>query len=145
MVSGADCPICRGFAEWTPVAMLEASWVMAEEHGPMPGYCWVPLRRHAVELHELDRDEAAAYMRDLQRVGQAVQAITGAVKLNHEIHGNTVPHLHTHLFPRHRGDRFEGGPIDPRAVTEPVYGPGEFDRFQAQLRARLAHPDLGAR
>jgi diadenosine tetraphosphate (Ap4A) HIT family hydrolase len=140
MVSGTDCPICRAFDTSTPVAMLEVSWVMADEHGPMPGYCWVPLRRHAVELHELSRDEAGAYMRDLQSVARAVQAVTGAVKLNYEIHGNTVPHLHTHIFPRHRGDRFEGGPIDPRAVTEPVYRPGEFEYFRAQLQARLAHP-----
>jgi diadenosine tetraphosphate (Ap4A) HIT family hydrolase len=137
MVSGSDCPICRGFTAWTPVAKLEASWVMADEAGPMPGYCWVPLRRHAVELHELEQDEAAAYMRDLQRVAEAVQAITGAVKLNYEIHGNTVPHLHTHIFPRYRGDRFEGRPINPREVDELVYGAGEFEGFRAQLRARL--------
>ena len=79
VISGAACPICRGFADWTPVAKLRASWVMAEERGPMPGYCWVPLRRHPVELHDLGRDEAAAYMHDLQRVSEAVQAITGAV------------------------------------------------------------------
>lgn len=35
-------------------------------------------------------------------------------KLNYEIHGNTIPHLHLHLFPRFAGDPFVGGPIDPR-------------------------------
>lgn len=138
LVSGAACPICRSAASWPPTAALEACWVVADEHGPMRGYCWLPLRRHAVELHDLTPEEAAAFARDLQRVGRAVQAITGAVKLNWELHGNTVPHLHAHLFPRYPGDRFEGRPIDPRAVREPVYGPGEFVAFETELRARLA-------
>ncbi len=138
MASGADCPICLRGAGWDPVAELEVSAVMAGPDGPMRGYCWVPLTRHAVELHDLAPDEGAAYMRDLQRVSRAVQEVTGAVKMNYEIHGNTVPHLHTHLFPRYRGDRFEGGPIDPRAVQEPVYAPGEFERFRSALRAALA-------
>lgn len=138
MVDGTDCPICRGMPTWTPLATLEVSLVMADERAPMRGYCWIPLSRHAVELHELTPGEAAAYMRDLQRVGRAVQAITGAVKLNWEVHGNTVPHLHTHLFPRYRGDPFEGRPIAPKSITEAVYGPGEFEWFAGELRARLA-------
>lgn len=141
LVDGSTCPICQGAPSWSPVATLEACLVMAEPRGPMRGYCWLPLKRHAVELHELTAAEAAAYMRDLQRVGRAVQAITGAVKLNWELHGNTVPHLHAHLFPRYVGDRFEGRPIDPRSVTEPVYGPGEFETFVAQLRSRLTGPE----
>ena len=138
MMSGTDCPICRRGAGWDPVAELEVSAVMAGPDAPMRGYCWVPLTRHAVGLHDLPPNEGAAYMRDLQRVSRAVQAVTGAIKMNQEIHGNTVPHLHTHVFPRYPGDRFEGGPIDPRAVREPVYGPGEFERFRAALRAALA-------
>jgi diadenosine tetraphosphate (Ap4A) HIT family hydrolase len=58
------------------------------------------------------------FMKDLQRVADAVQTITGAVTLNYEIHSNTIPHLHVHLFPRYRGDPFEDGPIDPRLIRE---------------------------
>jgi diadenosine tetraphosphate (Ap4A) HIT family hydrolase len=32
--------------------------------------------------------------------------------MNYEIHGNSIRHLHMHLFPRHDGDPFEGQPID---------------------------------
>lgn len=137
LISGEDCPICSRRNGWDPVAELEVSSVMTADDGPMRGYCWVPLRRHAVELHDLEPGEAAAYMSDLMRVSRAVQAVTGAVKMNYEIHGNTVPHLHTHIFPRYRGDRFEHGPIDPRAVMHPVYRSGELERFRAELRAAL--------
>jgi diadenosine tetraphosphate (Ap4A) HIT family hydrolase len=137
LLSGEECPICEKGAGWDPVAELDVSSVMTAADGPMRGYCWVPLRRHAVELHDLDPGEAAAYMRDLVRVSRAVQRITGAVKMNYEIHGNTVPHLHTHVFPRYRGDRFENGPIDPRAVKDAVYGAGELERFRTELRKEL--------
>ena len=85
---------------------------------------------HAVELHDLPEADAAAFMRDARGVSRALAAATGAVKLNYEIHGNTLPHLHMHFFPRYRGDQFEGRPIDPRHAAQPVYAPGEF----AQIR-----------
>lgn len=117
----------------TAVADLEVSRLMMSSEAPMRGYAWLAFRRHAIELHELTEDEGAALMRDLQRASSAIAAATEAVKLNHEIHGNTVPHLHVHIFPRFVGDPFEGKPIDPRSVRGPVYGPGEFE----QLRDRV--------
>ncbi len=138
LVGGAACPICRGGAPGDVVAELEASWVTAGEDAPMPGYaCLVFRPRHAVELHDLDDAEGAAFMRDARRLSAAVQSATGAVKLNYEVHGNTLPHLHLHVFPRYPGDPFEGGPVDPRAVAGPVYGPGEFAGFRRRLAAAL--------
>jgi diadenosine tetraphosphate (Ap4A) HIT family hydrolase len=71
-------------------------------------------------------------------VSAALQAVTGAVKLNYEIHGNTIPHLHTHIYPRYRGDAFENRPIDPRLRGMPVYGTYEFADFVSRLKAALA-------
>ena len=63
--------------------------------------------------------------------------VTKAVKLNYEIHGNTIPHLHMHLFPRYVGDVFENRPIDPRTVKCRVYAPGEFAEFAERLREAI--------
>ena len=131
------CPICEAGAPRDVLAELETSRVTMGEDAPLRGYCCLVLRRHAVELHELEAAEAAAFMRDLQRLTRAVQEVTGAVKLNLELHGNTLPHLHVHVFPRYVGDLFEGGPIEPRRVREPVYGPGELALLRARLRAVL--------
>jgi len=76
-------------------------------------------------------------MRDAQLTSRVLSDVTGAVKLNYEIHGNTLPHLHMHFFPRYRGDQFEGRAIDPRAAVQPVYGPGEFERIRRDFLARL--------
>ena len=139
-VRGDDCPICRTVKadDEAFVAELEVSRVMMPESGaPMRGYVWLAVRRHVVELHELEPAEGAAFMRDMQCVSRAVAAATGAVKLNYEIHGNTVPHLHLHLFPRYVGDPFEGGPIVPRSVTAPVYASGEYTLLRRSVAEAL--------
>ena len=130
------CPICQD-GPFDVVAELESSWVTMGERSPVRGYACLVLRRHAIELHDLSDAEGAAFMRDAQRLSRAVAAATDAVKLNYEAHGNTIPHLHLHVYPRYVGDPFEGKPIDPHAVTARVYGPREFDAMRARVLAEL--------
>jgi diadenosine tetraphosphate (Ap4A) HIT family hydrolase len=92
---------------------------------------------HAVELHDLPEPAYAAFMRDARRVSRALAAASGAVKLNYEMHGNSIPHLHMHFFPRYRGDQFEGQPINPRLAAQPVYAPGEFRKLRDAFLAAL--------
>jgi diadenosine tetraphosphate (Ap4A) HIT family hydrolase len=133
------CPICQRGGPLEVVAELGASWVTMGEHAPMRGYACVVFRRHAVELHDLSAAEGAAFMWDVQRVSAAVAAATSAMKLNYEIHGNTVPHLHLHIFPRYAADPFTDGPINPRLVTAPVYAPGDFAALRGRVQAALNH------
>jgi diadenosine tetraphosphate (Ap4A) HIT family hydrolase len=70
--------------------------------------------------------EAARRLAELER----------PARLNYEIHGNTLPHLHLHLYPRFAGDPFVGGPIDSRRAT--------FRRSDAELeRLRRALASAG--
>lgn len=135
--SGEACPICLQGKPTNIIAELDVSFLTAGDGSPIKGSCALFLKRHAVELYELSPEEAAAFMRDAQRASRAVHEATGAVKMNYEIHGNTIPHLHMHLFPRYVGDAFEGKPIDPRVVTASAYAPGEFADFVAGVRSRL--------
>ena len=132
----AGCPICRD-GPLDVVAELESSWVTMGARSPVRGYACLAFRRHAIELHDLTDEEGAAFMRDAQRLSRTIAMATGAVKLNYEVHGNTLPHLHLHVFPRYVGDPFEGKPIDPRSVTRPVYAPGEFSTLRADVVAQL--------
>ena len=103
----------------------------------MVGYVCLVSRVHVIELHELDDAQAEAFMRDVRRVSRALAVVTGAVKLNYEIHGNTLPHLHMHFFPRYLRDPFENKPIDPRSVSGPVYAPQQFLKMQDRLLLEL--------
>jgi diadenosine tetraphosphate (Ap4A) HIT family hydrolase len=48
-------------------------------------------------------------------VARALNDELRPAKLNYEIHGNTIPHLHLHLYPRTEEDPFVGRPIDGAA------------------------------
>lgn len=134
LCSGAACPICLRGEPLDLLATFDGSWLTMQESAPVRGYVCLVSRIHAVELHHLPEPAALSLMRDARRVSRALAAVTGAVKLNYEIHGNSLPHLHIHFFPRYPGDPFEGQPINPRLARQPVYAPGEF----AALRVALA-------
>jgi diadenosine tetraphosphate (Ap4A) HIT family hydrolase len=135
--SAAGCPICRRSEPLDLVATLEASWLTMQAAAPVRGYACLVARVHAVDLHDLAEPAACAFMRDARKVSRAVASVTGAVKMNYEIHGNSIPHLHMHFFPRYRGDQFEGKPIDPKVVVQAVYAPGEFERIRGEVLAAL--------
>ena len=69
-----------------------------------PGWVFVVLRRHARELYELSRAERARVIEDVSRVARALAQVYQPVKMNYELLGNQVAHIHWHLVPRLAGD-----------------------------------------
>ena len=67
--------------------------------------------RHVVEPTELSDEEAAAYGREVLAVGRALETTFSAVKMNYNLLGNWVPHLHTHIVPRYADDPRPGWPF----------------------------------
>jgi diadenosine tetraphosphate (Ap4A) HIT family hydrolase len=51
-------------------------------------------------------------------VARGVADVIRPTKMNYEIHGNTVPHLHMHLFPRTANDVYVGYAIHQRVQFE---------------------------
>jgi len=102
------------------------------------------LKPHVIELYELSDEDSAAFMRDVKVASLALKKVTGAVKINYEIHGNTIPHMHMHLYPRQIGDRFENGPIDWRGKTPKTYEDGEFEAFIERMKTAIKDVEQGA-
>ncbi len=64
-----------------------------------PGYTVVFAKHHLVEPFELKGAEGDAWWNDCMLVARALRDVFQPEKMNYEIHGNTIPHLHLHLFP----------------------------------------------
>jgi diadenosine tetraphosphate (Ap4A) HIT family hydrolase len=111
------CPICSRPSRRPNdvVANLAVSWVTAGTNAPLPGYACVVAKRHVVEPYELAERERAAFWEDCMLAARGLADLFQPVKMNYEIHGNTIPHLHMHLYPRYAGDPYEGGPISNQA------------------------------
>jgi diadenosine tetraphosphate (Ap4A) HIT family hydrolase len=93
------------------IAELEASRIFLNEDQFFPGYVLLVLRRHVTELYDLSVAERATLMEEVSRVAQALARVFRPVKMNYELLGNLVPHIHWHLVPRLATDPGLRGPI----------------------------------
>lgn len=144
--SPEGCPVCGGRESPDPPVVIAALAHASVEaypaaQGRLFGKCHVLSRVHGLHFSDLPAEEMADFMRDVQRAGAALLRVTGAVRINYEIHANSMPHLHAHLFPRYLDDDFPSAPIDYRLLEPFPYEPGEFEWFVARMREELAAPD----
>ena len=117
-MSRPECPICAAGRPRDVITDLEGTWVTLPPFTPLPGYVCLVAKRHVREPFELPDSERRAFWDDVDCVASALHASLRPEKPSYEIHGNTIPHLHLHLFPRWSGDRFDGRPIDGRDAIQ---------------------------
>ena len=118
------CP-CKAEPEHTDkdgdIIFNEHFWARGEYPGQVRlfGKMFVAPQEHYFHFEDMPETEAAVFMNEVRRVGRALRNVTGAVKINYEMHSNSGAHLHIHLFPRYLDDDFPSAPIDYR-VSEPA-------------------------
>jgi len=143
LVRGDGCPLCLDEVAEPDnpfsilIADLPTSYLRLARTQYVPGYCVLIHKRHAREPHELNVPGRAAFFEDMLRAGSALERAFDAVKVNYQILGNAIPHLHVHITPRRYGDPYPGMPAeldgDPPATTD-----AELARRVALIRAALA-------
>lgn len=110
---GTACWTCAaGVPKGIVVAESPVTWITTRREASCRGYLCIYSKRHVVEPHELTPQEMTTFFADAMTAARAIDALFDPVKINYEIHGNTNPHLHLHVFPRYVGDPFESGSID---------------------------------
>jgi diadenosine tetraphosphate (Ap4A) HIT family hydrolase len=117
----------------------ELSDAYLQKAGIQRGYSIVIWRgRHVVEPTELSEQEASGYWLEVLRVGRALEAHLQPVKLNYDLHGNSLPHLHTHVIPRFADDPRPGRPFPFPDEAPPPHEVTEFRADVDALRALLS-------
>lgn len=142
LVRGEGCPLCRDLAAGTEpnafrhvVTDLVVSQLWLAANQSVPGYCVLVHRQHVPEPYDLPRAERSAFFEDMVAAGRALERAFGAVKMNFEILGNAVPHLHCHIKPRYYGDPAPGKPIHPDERTVLLSAEEYDERLRAIRRA----------
>ncbi|MDQ3956944.1 MAG: HIT family protein [Actinomycetota bacterium] len=74
---------------------------------------------HVTEPTELADEQAAAFWREVLLVGRAIERAFEPVKLNYNLLGNSLPHMHFHVVPRYADDPRRGGPFRSPRWTRP--------------------------
>jgi diadenosine tetraphosphate (Ap4A) HIT family hydrolase len=149
-----DCPFCRKLAALHELADSEIVWQFPHSVAFLGtwqfyhGYCVLVSRKHATELSALDDAERRYYLDEMCLLARAIEAGVQPHKLNYELLGNQVPHLHWHLFPRYRDDPSRLQPVwlaldraerDADLRRKMETGPRERSAITATLREQLKH------
>src|SRR5438874_8651812 len=133
-MSHDECPLCQKLLALDRLPASEVVWQFAHSVallGPWQfyhGYCVLVARTHATELSQLPPAARRAYLDEMCLLAAAIEAAFRPHKLNYELLGNQVPHLHWHLFPR--------SAHDPEAL-KPVWLALDRAEHDADLRRRL--------
>ena len=137
---GEGCPMCeQGRPEETEYGARffagEVSDAYLQKPNIQRGYSVVIWRgRHVAEPTELSADEAAQYWREVLEAGRRIETHLKPVKMNYDILGNSLPHLHTHVVPRYADDPKPGWPF-PFPDGDPAHiDAEEFRRDVEALR-----------
>ena len=135
-----DCPMCRRW-DTDPdlrIAELPNSYVILNRDQFFPGYTLLFTKAHVTELFQLDREVRAALMEEVSSVAEALYGIYRPAKINYELLGNMVPHIHWHIVPR-----FSSEPLWPRPIwSEPheelILPPDEYRQRIETIRSALS-------
>jgi diadenosine tetraphosphate (Ap4A) HIT family hydrolase len=143
MLKGDDCPMCDfiktisdedeyGFT----VAELERSVLRLGRNQWVRGYCVLIARKHYTEPFQMRPQERQLFFEDMARAGEAVQKVFAPDKLNYELLGNAVPHMHVHLTPRYLDDPAPHRRIRPNEEVEHL-SEHEYRQLVGDLREAL--------
>ncbi len=126
-MSDADCKACLG--TWPRrdhfIADLGLSKAYLHDDQFFPGWTVVVFPRHATELFQLAPTERFQLIEEVNRVAKVLAEIYHAKKINYELLGNHLPHIHWHVIPRLENDPAPLEPVwrvshDPVLLTGPV-------------------------
>ena len=93
------------------IARLTTGYVVSHPTQYFRGYTLFVAKTCAPELYALERSERDQFLHEMAEVAHAVARACNPRKLNYELLGNGVAHLHWHLFPRYGTDPHPGGPV----------------------------------
>lgn len=134
---GQGCPACaQGRPDETEYGIRFFAGAVSDAYlqraDIQRGYSVVVWRgRHVAEPTELSHEEASAYWYEVLLVARAIEKLMRPVKMNYNLLGNSLPHLHAHLIPRYANDPKPGWPF-PFPHGEPP------DMDESSLRADAA-------
>lgn len=102
-----------------------------------PGYCFLFTKEHVTELFHLDKNIRHELIDEVSKVAKVLSDIYQPTKINYELLGNMVPHIHWHLVPRFDSDPLWPTPIWSAPHEEKILSPDEYEATIAPIRTAL--------
>lgn len=122
------------------IARMPSGWALLGERQFLRGYALLLPDPVVLTLNALKGAARERFLLDVARLGDAVLAVTGAVRINYAMLGNLEPALHAHVIPRYADEPEALRTAHPWAYDwqagEP-FEPAAHAPLLAQLRGAL--------
>lgn len=89
------------------IARMKSGWAVLGDAQFLRGYCLLLPDPVVAHLNDFIGETRRQFLDDMAALGDAVLAVTGALRINYEMLGNLEPALHAHLFPRYDNEPAE--------------------------------------
>lgn len=134
-----ECPMC---CRWDAdldlrVIELKHSYVILNRDQYFPGYTLLFTKHHVTELFLLDQDVRSALMEEVSFVAHGLYKVFTPAKINYELLGNMVPHIHWHIVPRFMSESLWPRPIWAEPHQELYLSPDEYRQRIESIRSGL--------
>lgn len=93
------------------IAEFNHSYLLLNRDQFFPGYTLLFTKQHVTELFDLSAEVQSGLITEISLVAKALHTVFSADKINYELLGNMVPHIHWHLVPRFKRDKLWPRPI----------------------------------
>lgn len=91
---------CRAGSFPKAICRVASGWVVLGDVQFLRGYSLILPDPVVSDLNALSMEDRKVLLYEASVLGDALLALTGAVRINYEILGNLEPALHVHVFPR---------------------------------------------
>jgi diadenosine tetraphosphate (Ap4A) HIT family hydrolase len=102
-----------------------------------PGYCLLLPDPVVPHLNALSGELRGQFLSDMALVGDALLAVTAALRINYAVFGNVEPALHAHIFPRHAAEPDATRSAQPWALDWNA-APSYSEALHGELKRRLS-------
>lgn len=86
------------------IARLPSGWAVLGTQQFLRGYSLLLPDPVVPHLNDMVPAHRAQFLADMASLGDAVLAVTGALRINYAMFGNVEPALHAHVIPRYRDE-----------------------------------------
>jgi len=128
---------CRAADYPARVARMRSGWVVMGERQVFAGYCLLLPDPVVPHLNALGAERREQFLSDMARVGDAILAVTSALRINYAMFGNVEPALHAHVFPRFADEPAATRTAQPWAFDWSL-APAYSDALHGDLKRRIA-------
>ena len=132
--------MCQGLYEPKNLVFYESRVSVAKLNPDQAfeGYTFLTLKWHEEELYKLSDKDRKQFLEDMSLIANALSKAFRPDKMNYELLGNAMPHLHWHLIPRYTYDPMWGRPIWAGNRRRRKLSQGGYELLKSRIEPALS-------